>query len=384
MNEEDLNMASHDSFLDDLLQAFPNQVHLVARFADDALGFEEATALRVFLPDFHWMSRSCLERYSGGYQFTGNKLLNGTPMFHALLRILEAVKAANEPLEVYQLGDRVDLWREMTRNDPNVRAAYDRVRNDPDVRGLADRLDVLETKYIRGNHDAWLAEVEAAGGIRPSAKELTAAGNNILLTHGHVYDNIEMILDDAVQAAVVGILPKIRPGTHATGPFGQATMKKLNGYLTLREKLHYPPDFPPPTVVPDGARLIRQPADIDAIEAASTTYLDLRRFQHGEGIHNDFEHASYLTFGDDIFTIEQNHPQDHRVYVIGHTHHARLLVDHLPGERLLVTMDCGGWIENCTVYNDKAKHSLIAPSAQLGVQAGNDLRIYQLGGNPEN
>jgi hypothetical protein len=47
-------------------------------------------------------------------------------------------------------------------------------------------------------------------------------------------------------------------------------------------------------------------------------------------------------------------------------------------------MDCGGWIENCTVYNDKAKQSLIAPSAQVGVQCGNDLRIYQLGGNPEN
>ena len=56
------------------------------------------------------------------------------------------------------------------------------------------------------------------------------------------------------------------------------------------------------------------------------------------------------------------------MYVIGHTHYARLLVDHLPGGRLLVTMDCGGWIENCTVYNDKAKHSLIAPSSQVGVQ----------------
>jgi len=377
-------MASHDSFLEELLQAFPNQVHLVARFADDGLGFTEATTLRVFLPDFHWMSRSCLERYTGGYQFNGNRLLkDGTPMFHALLRILEAVKAANDALEVYQLGDRVDLWREMTKDDPNVRAAYDRVRNDPDVQGLADRLDVLEAKYIRGNHDAWLAEVEAAGGIRPSAKELTAAGNNIFLTHGHRYDNIEMILPDALKAEFVGILPKIKPGTHGTGPFRQATMKKLNGYLTLREKLHFPPDFPPPTVVPDGARLILQAADIEAIEGQSTTSLDLRRFLHGQGTLNDFEHASYLTFGDKIFTVEQNHPQDHRVYVIGHTHHARLLVDHLPGDRLLVTMDCGGWIENCTVYNDKAKHSLIAPSAQVGVQCGDDLRIYQLGGNPE-
>jgi UDP-2,3-diacylglucosamine pyrophosphatase LpxH len=377
-------MASHDSFLGELLQVFPNQVHLVARFSDAALGFDDAATLRVFLPDFHWMSRSCLERYSGGYQFTGNRLLKGRPMFHAFVRILETVKAANEPLEVYQLGDRLDLWREMTKDDPDVRVAYNRVRNDPDVQGLADRLDALEVKYIRGNHDAWLAEVEAAGGIRPSAPELTAAGDNIFLTHGHRYDNIEMILSDSLQAAFVGILPKIKPGTHATGPFSPATMKKLNGYLTLREKLKFPPDFPPPTVVPDGARLIRQAADIDVIEGQFTTFLDLRRFLHGEGIRNDFEHASYLTFGDKIFTVEQNHPRDHHVYVIGHTHHARLLVDHRPSGKLLVTMDCGGWIENCTVYNDKAKQSLIAPSAQVGVQCGNDLRIYQLGGNPEN
>ena len=83
-------MANHDSFLDQLLRSIPRiRCTWWRRFADDALGFEDATILRVFLPDFHWMSRSCLQRYSGGYQFTGNKLLNGTPMFHALLRILE-------------------------------------------------------------------------------------------------------------------------------------------------------------------------------------------------------------------------------------------------------------------------------------------------------
>ena len=31
----------------------------------------------------------------------------------------------------------------MTKDDPNVRAAYDRLREDPDVQGLADRLDAL-------------------------------------------------------------------------------------------------------------------------------------------------------------------------------------------------------------------------------------------------
>jgi hypothetical protein len=41
-------------------------------------------------------------------------------------------------------------------------------------------------------------------------------------------------------------------------------------------------------------------------------------------------------------------------------------------------MDCGGWIEQCTIANPGGTHH--APSAQVGVQCGDDLRIYQLGG----
>jgi hypothetical protein len=45
-------------------------------------------------------------------------------------------------------------------------------------------------------------------------------------------------------------------------------------------------------------------------------------------------------------------------------------------------MDCGGWIENCTIVDPASKAIITAPSRQIGVQCGNDLRIYQLGGNP--
>lgn len=375
-------MGDHTSFLEAILTGFPNQVHLVARFASSDLAFTDAT-LRVFLPDFHWMSRQCLQRYSGGYRFNGNRLLkDGRPAFHALLQILEGIRSP-ESLEVFQLGDRFDLWRELTHGDADVLTAYQRLRNDPDVVGLSSRLDTLRTNYIRGNHDAWLGEVEKDPAIKPSKAEILAAKNNILLTHGHRYDNVEAILPDALKAELVGLCPKVKPGTHAVGPFTSQTMKKINGFLDLRRKAKYPPDLFP-VVTPDGARLLTQPADVDALEAQGfTTSLDVRNFLHGNDYKNDFEHASYLTFGGEIFKFEQNHPTDHRVYVIGHTHHARILVDHLPSGKLLVTMDCGGWIENCTVYNNKMKTTVIAQSSQVGVQCGNDLRIYQLGGNPE-
>ncbi len=75
-------MASHDSFLDELLQAFPEPGPPRGAVRRRRTRNLTETILRVFLPDFHWMSRTCLQRYTGGYQFTGNRLLkNGAAMF---------------------------------------------------------------------------------------------------------------------------------------------------------------------------------------------------------------------------------------------------------------------------------------------------------------
>ena len=371
-------MTTHDGFLKALLDAFPGQVHLVGAYADVKLGLTDKT-LRLFLPDFHWMSTACLQRYTGGYRFNGNALMNGAPMMSTLLTIIEDL--SKEDRELFQLGDRVDLWRELTNEDEHIQVAYDRVRNDQAVASLADRLDTLGTRYIRGNHDAWLAEVENANTKIPrSFKELETAKKRVFLTHGHRYDNIELLLPDTVKATVVGLCPKIRPGNHDVGPFLPATIKHLDDFLRVRQRANYPPGLYP-TVKPDGARRLTSTEDVASLMKTTTTYLATTRFLHGMDDRNDFEHASYLTFGDKIYTYEQNHPTDHTVYIIGHTHHARLLVDQLPGGRPLVTMDCGGWIEDCTIYDDKTKGIHRAPSAQVGVQCGNDLRIYQLGGS---
>jgi hypothetical protein len=57
------------------------------------------------------------------------------------------------------------------------------------------------------------------------------------------------------------------------------------------------------------------------------------------------------------------------VLVIGHTHHARLVVDHTAH---LVLMDCGTWIESYQVDREPKR-----PNRQLGAVSGADLRIYQ-------
>jgi len=369
-----------DDFLGRLLSFFPDQVSLVGRYTNTSLGFADDGPLRVFLPDFHWMSVTCLGRYTGGYQFNGNKRLHdGAPTFATLLKVLEQVAHdGGAPLEVFQLGDRYDLWRELTTDDHgNVMEAYRRIRQDPGVSGLADRLDTLGTKYIRGNHDHWLGTIQSQI-PDPGLPELETNDRKIYLTHGHRYDNIERLLPDDVQAFGVGLAPKVKPAKHDIGPFTNDNLEKINAFLTLRDKIG-PHHSLYPSVRPDGALPITTAGDLTAIERTHQAYLDLTRFWHGDEDRNDFEHVNYLTFGDKILQFEQSHKNDHVLHVIGHTHHARLLVDRLPGDKPFVIMDTGGWIEDCTIRQGDGQ-AFRAPSAQFGTQQGNDIRLYQLGG----
>ena len=364
----------HDALLASLLETFPKSVYLVGRYADPALGLDDRS--RVFLPDFHWMSRECLTRYIGGYSFNGN-LPSSRPLLATLLRLLSKARADGAAIDLFQLGDRFDLWREAMPADADILVAFDRVSTDPNVSGLSAQLDALDTKYVRGNHDSWLRHVEKARpNVPKTVDSATTANQRILVTHGHQFDSVEKIPDE-FKAALVALAPNIRPATYDVGPFPNETIQHIKDYLTFRNRVHRPDLYP--DVAPSGARLLTALNDIATIERDSQTYLDVSMFSHGQGAANDFEHVDYLTFADKTLTFEQNHPSDHTVHVIGHTHHARILVDRLPGtDAPHVTLDCGGWIENCTARQSADGQSFVGASAQFGVQAGNDIRIYQL------
>jgi UDP-2,3-diacylglucosamine pyrophosphatase LpxH len=372
---------SHDSLLQRLLDAFPNGVYLVARCADKDLGLLDDTTLRVFFPDFHWMSRECLARYSGGYHFNGNDP-SSRPLMATLLSLLRDAQSQGGAIEVYHLGDRFDLWREVTRADASILAAFERVSGDPLVSGLSERLDQLGTRYIRGNHDAWIREVEnSRPTLKKSQDQIVTGSGKIRLLHGHQFDIVESLLPNSLKADFVGLAPKIKPGTYAIGPFPNSTVQEIQNYLDYRNRAHRPDLHP--AFAPGGARLLTAIGGIEAIETDSKAYLDVSVFSHGSGgandVSNDFRYIGYLEFGDETLTFEQNDPANHSVHVIGHTHHARILVDRIPGTNFPhVTLDCGGWIEKCTVRSGPNGHASVAPSAQFAVQFGNDIRIYQL------
>jgi UDP-2,3-diacylglucosamine pyrophosphatase LpxH len=63
-----------------------------------------------------------------------------------------------------------------------------------------------------------------------------------------------------------------------------------------------------------------------------------------------------------------------KTVVIGHTHHARIAVREDNGD-LFTLIDCGAWIENCSV--DGSSDNMM-PNAQIAALCGNEARIYQL------
>jgi hypothetical protein len=100
---------------------------------------------------------------------------------------------------------------------------------------------------------------------------------------------------------------------------------------------------------------------------------DLQIASFNSGFDDFHDNKGIVAFGGDIRQRALIAPPECRLFVIGHTHHARMLVDRHPRGGPLVTMDCGAWIEKCTIEGGKT-----VDSAQFGVQYGNDLRIYQL------
>ena len=377
-------MPDHDRFLKKLLESLSGQVFLAGRYASAELGLPEDGVLRVFLPDLHWMSQKAQLRFTRGYGFNGNSvILDGRPLFSAFLDLLEDLKKGagvhrGAGLEVYQLGDCYDIWREITPGTMDIPAAYERIRNDPVIGSLATRLDGLDAKYVLGNHDHWLL-IATSGRADRTRKEGAAAQGRIRLTHGHEYDALEVALPDEIQAEVVNRYPHPSISMHSIGLFSKKATAEMQTVLSLRARGGFSKTFYP-HVEPDGAFKITDVADVEAIGAKSLTYLDVSQFSHVPGSRNDFDHISYLGFSDQILAAELNHPKDHCLHVIGHTHGARLLIDRLPDGRPHAVLDCGGWIGLCKVRTSEKGTAATVPSAQIGIQYGNDIRLYQLGG----
>ena len=353
-------MADQNDFLETLLARF--RVFLVNRFSDPGLGFENDPALRVFIPDLHWISTARMAHFPD-YHF------NGLDLFPALLEVLEGTPGVH----VFQSGDRLDFWRQDPPDGMNADEVLAAITGDPTILPMHRGLQDLGTTIVRGNHDSPLADVTTP----PEDERLEiapAAGGKMFLTHGHIWDQLER-LPTKWKAALVINAEHVHAGLYKVGSFPDGYEGKIAMLLRARKS---DPSRTFPIVVPSptGAVPVAGRADV---EACKNMFLPIDGFEdpvtsaHGR---DDFHQtARVITFGGDVRARART-PEGRgcRLAVIGHTHHARLLVDRHPDGGPLVTMDCGAWIEKCTIQGGGTM-----PSAQFGVQCGNELRIYQLG-----
>jgi hypothetical protein len=346
-------ITDHDSLLDALLGKF--QVFLLNRYDDDRLGFDNQT-IRVFLPDLHWISEADMQKFPK-YRF------NGMDLLPQLFSALENVSSC----EIYQTGDRLDFWRASVPKHSTPEATLEAILADPKIRDLHDRLQAFEPTVLRGNHDRWVAKITAEG-THPEVT--TDATGRIFLTHGHIWDQIER-LPDTWKAWAVSLAKNVTGRNVSVGPLRPKTVDQIK--LKLRIRRSHPGQAMPLIIKTVGAIPLTKTRDVYAVENA---YLPVDELEIAslDSAFDDFHDVDGLVaFGGDVRERARLEGAC-RLFVIGHTHQARILVDRHPQGGPLVTMDCGAWIENCTVQGGKPM-----PSAQFGVQCGNDVRVYQLG-----
>jgi len=351
----------HDIFLDQLGVAL--DVRLVARLHDAALvSNTDEKYLHVFVPDLHLLSAAQQQNYAYGFNGVDH---NGHDLFAelttALLATRQVLRQANHDMTVTQLGDFVDLWRE-SANDyhavPDILASYPDIQERFLPRPTPGR-DAVFPNLLLGNHD--LEAREAAGfGRARMVHYLPGANMTLMATHGDAFDFWELAIDNDVAAFFL----KMFGGRVEPNAYPMPTLKELRDLDT--------------TTPVDQTTHIQGDATFDV---APQTGAPLDDWSNVLEVHDPAQRAQqHRLLPNAVKTAEQLRTPSQRgdpaivpnlqVMVIGHSHHARLIIDH-PAN--LVLMDCGAWIENFHVGQGP-----IHPNRQIGAICGADLRIYQL------
>jgi len=330
---------------------------LVARLASPEIGNADPRRLYVFIPDLHLVSTSRSVNFSYGTNATTN-------LYRALFRVAQArarLAAENIPVDVVQLGDLFDLWRDghgAQRNSvtaicntyPSLLKLLYRAPRDPNC---------LRARLLVGNHDAEMVGSRSWSLRMFLPKETSAAF--CLAMHGDWFDPVERLPNWLNRAGLLfaGNLPQA-----ATYPLAelrallQAQSTAANGFA------NYVQNASPVAV---GA-----PVALTSARTEMPAEHNVQRKGGSARPHKFLDDARLFV------DTNRNKPGSSagftnvRTVVIGHTHHARISVD-TTAQPAMVLMDCGAWIEK---YVDDAGD--VRPSCQIGVISGNDARIYQL------
>lgn len=344
--------ASHECVLRHLTSPRFVNVKLVARLADARIGNADTSRVYVFIPDLHIVSNDFLPHYS--YHF--NEAEN---FYRMLFRIQSArgeLLTRDTRLEVTQLGDLFDLWRDgRTASPDRIIADYQNL-----VKMLYAHPTGLNAQRIVGNHDVQM--VGAPGwslrAFYPNQDRAFA-----IALHGDWFDPfLTKFMPKPIQSLFVFLAGNTPFNEVATYPL--ATMLDV-----LRAESDAAGGFASSIRLSD-------PAPLGELKLAGSDHpqeVNVSRTSRKDAVHD------FLGAVSDTVRACRGDPgalpawRTIRLVVCGHTHHPRISVDDTNPDDPVFLMDCGAWIEK---YDDGSGTS--RDNCQIGVIAGNDLRIYQL------
>lgn len=328
------------------------EVRLVAALRHEQLGFLNDKDLRIFIPDVHLISEKRL--IEGEFTYSANypELLTGVL---GALAGLRSQAAPDETVEVYQLGDFLDLWREAPQPDepPEVPA---RIKDDHQdlIEAFFDRR--LKTHFLLGNHDFDLYRWPDYAGWERRYYLPDAAPGAIVL-HGDYFDWVERMPASIKQIFVYLFSARVAPSDYVLGQMRSLSLQSHAG-RDYRKQIQ-----------------LAQAASIGTLRSPRAQGVPPEWNVQREGVAD----ATSLAFLDsacqECLKANQEFGLSLKVAVIGHTHHARIAVRESADGGLFTLIDCGAWIENCRAREDAAP----APNAQIAALSGGEARIYQLG-----
>jgi UDP-2,3-diacylglucosamine pyrophosphatase LpxH len=354
----------HQRFLKDYLMKAA-EVYLVSRFRDDRLKYPEANDFRIFIPDLHLIDKTREKDYNYGTNYL--ELLER--VVKALLDFKRDASQDNVHVTVYQVGDFLDMWREIPVAF-SVKEASRKLKNG--VRKILEarrgitvplRGAELKTQFLLGNHDFDLHYIpEFASSALSYYFPISAQGPSVFTLHGNVFDLFERNMPESLKNLGVYIFgPSAKPATEKLGEFREETMK-----------VHQNSDYKAFIQQPRPANL----SEVIAIQQDKPTvedYIGGDNFnikKVGDPACKEADLRFVTEAKEFAAMVNKEQGWDLRFAVIGHTHHARIALDETDGFFALI--DCGAWIENCE------GSGMVMSNAQLGVLYHNDARVYQL------
>jgi UDP-2,3-diacylglucosamine pyrophosphatase LpxH len=368
---------SHTALLEALRECFPSVprrpgVSLVARLNNAALNLNRDDRVHVFIPDCHIVPPDDLKSWEGAVCTPAN--------LKAVLRLLEALDGlpATVKVVVWQLGDLFDYWRvgkEKQSAEARRRSLMQHCKEAWDAFGAPG------IQRLVGNHDDPLEddpdsiELEAFIPSKPDQ----SADSDVLVLHGHQFDPIER-LDSRLKEFFM------RGATQRVDKISWDMMSAANPNWSRtpdpRARRRRPDldesnrgDFMSYALTPQNPVPDRHPYNV--MRAAPVWQLEGSGALLGHGGRwVDAKHQQLYLAARQRAEQESANGRDVSLVVIGHTHHARIILGARSDGKPFAFMDCGAWVGTgflSATMNDPIWN------AQIGVKVGDDLRIYQLG-----